>query len=208
MLKITPINWVRKPSIWLRVKEYFHTNDIGWLRYLRVNPDKKIIPLDQKKNGSCAVFATAGAVMYNTPIRFNNDEVRAMAVEAWALDGAALWKIAEMFGAAYNLSYTSFENIFDPEAQKILEKGYALVCSVRFWAQFYADGVVDGKVDTEYSDKKPFLHAMYLIKENGKYYFVNSWAGYEAQGYYNKYEVNMDMIKSKTFLNIRCYFLA
>lgn len=78
--------------------------------------------LDQKKNGSCTVFSCAGAVMYNTDLLFNNDEVRKMAEEANALNGAILWQIAETFGKAYNLSYTSFKNIFDPDAQFVLER--------------------------------------------------------------------------------------
>ena len=131
-----------------------------------------------------------------------------MAEEANALDGAVLWTIAETFGKAFNMSYTSFPNIFDPKAQAVLDKGYALVCSVRFGTMFYADGVKDGKVDTEYSDKKPFLHALYLIKRDHKYYFVNSWSNYNAMGFKNIYEVNMDMILSKTFLDIRCYLIA
>lgn len=209
MLKITPIGWSRPPSLWHKVEMYFHTNEVGWLKYLQDNPYKNCINLDQKKDSSCPVFATAWMVMWNTPIKFTNEDIRQMAVETWYdRMWGTLWKMCQLMAQSYNLSYTAFPSLFDKQAQFVLDKWYALACSTRFGTPFYKDGLVDWKVDSEYTDKSPFLHDMFIEKSNGKYYFHNSWGWYIEKGYHNKYEVSMEMMERLLKLKVRAYFVA
>lgn len=154
--------------------------------------------------------------MYNTDLVFTSEQAYAMAKEANGLDGAMPWQIGQIFAKAYNLSLVTFEKPTAPDAQKVLDQGYALGVSSRFPLKFYADGVIDGKVDKEYEqnskntpqENKIMAHFMYLIKEDGKYYFVNSWGKYIEKGLHNKYEVDMKLLTEKNLLTRECFLIA
>lgn len=186
------------------------------LNYLRPNTHKKIIHLDQGKDGACVTFWFHGAAMYNTDLKFTSEQALKAAVEANATDGAMAWQIWKIFAEAYNLSLVTFDSPFDPGAQKAMDLWYALGCSTQFHLKFYADGVVDGKVDKEYErlpTNKPqenviMKHFMYLIKENGEYFFINSWGKYIEKGMYNKYKVDMELLKNKNLLYRDCFLVA
>ncbi len=172
--------------------------------------------LDQGKDGACVTFWFAGASMYNTDLVFTSEDAYKMAKEANGLDGAMAWQIGQLFAKAYNLSLVTFEKPTAPDAQRVLDLGYALWVSTRFPLKFFADGIVDGKVDKEYeqnikntpTENKIMLHFMYLIKENGKYYFVNSWADYMKKNLFNKYEVDMELLIKKNLLTRECFLIA
>lgn len=162
------------------------------------------------------MFWFAGASMYNTDLLFTSEEVLRMAKEANALDWAVAWQIGEMFATAYNLSLVTFKNPFDPDAQKALDLWYALGVSTRFPLKFYADGIVDGKVDKEYeknikntpAENTIMAHFMYLIKDWDKYCFVNSWGDYTKKWMHNKYQVDMKLLADKNLLWRECFLLA
>ncbi len=213
---ITPINWVRAPSLWLRVQQFFKGDGKKILPYLRPNTFKNIRHLDQGKDGACVTFWFYGAMMYNTGTTFTSEDAMKSAKEANATDWAMAWQIGQLMAKAYNLSLVTFDKPTAPDAMKVLDQGYALGVSSRFPLKFYADWVVDGKVDKEYeqnikntpTENQIMLHFMYLIKENGKYYFVNSWGKYIEKGMHNKYEVDMDLLIKKNLLTRDCFLIA
>jgi hypothetical protein len=64
--------------------------------------------------------------------------------------------------------------------------------------------VVDGK---NYSYKDGKGHAIVLVKENGKYYLVNSWGNYELKGKFNKYEIDAKTLYDSGLMRSVCSFI-
>lgn len=217
---ITPINWVRAPSLWLRVQQFFKWDGKKIIPYLKPNPFAGIeVPhLDQWKDGACVTFWFYSAVMHNVWLKFTSEDAMKSAIEAKATDWAMAWQIGQLMAKAYNLSLVTFDNPFDKDAQEALDLWYVLACSTRFHTKFYADGVRDGRVDTEYERKSTnkkeenqiMLHFMVLKKDlkTGKYLFRNSWGKYVEMWFFNDYEVDMKILSEKNLLTRDCFLIA
>lgn len=139
-----------------------------------MNKYNRLNRYDQKKDGSCTVFASCGAMCNNTGKNLTNEQIRDIAEELGALDGAITrWvaiKIAEKFGCEFE----PFDSPDDKIAQEILKKKYELVIVVRATPAFFTDGITDGIVDKEYALGK-MRHAMRMKRIDGKDCLVNSW---------------------------------
>jgi len=218
--KIVPINWVRVPSLYSRVQQFFKGDGKKILPYLKQNPFYGIgVPhLDQGKDGSCVVFGFYSAIMHNTNLRVKSDEAMQTARDLQATDGYIAWMMAEKMAEAYSLARVTFKSPLDPDALKVLDLGYALACSTNFPVKFFIDWVADGIVDSEYerSDKntkaenQTMIHFMVLKKNinTGEYFFRNSWGAKISLGLFNEYKIKMDIIKKKNLLYRDCFLLV
>lgn len=168
-------------------------------------PLQKVHYLDQKKDWSCATFWSAWCLQYNSGREFTNEYLTDWAKQHGWDKIWPPWQVAKVFAQEHNAKCIPV-NIDEETTNKLLEAWYAIAVSTMCPTGFFKAWITTWKALGRFTGEKMW-HFGYIIANDRHEYFINSWWAMVEQGFYNKYEINIQEMILNWYIRPLAYIL-